>query len=91
MGGGVCWWGTWILTDAASPGDFLSLEFSQEHKAGKDPDFPTCMNFFLSGKVPGTSKLLFSPGPFPAFSRVSFVVLSTQRDLVALRGSDSEV
>lgn len=35
------WWGTWILTDAASPRDFLSLEFSQEHKAGKDPDFPT--------------------------------------------------
>lgn len=47
-GGGVCWWGTCILTEAASPGDFLSLEFSQEHKAGKDPDFPTCMNFFLS-------------------------------------------
>lgn len=44
----MCWWGTCILTEAASPGDFLSLEFSQEHKAGKDPDFPTCMNFFLS-------------------------------------------
>ena len=33
------------------------LELSQEHKAGKDPAFPTCMNSFLSGKVAETSKL----------------------------------
>ena len=46
----MCWWGTCILTDAASPGDFLSLEFSQEHKAGEDPDFPSGMNLFRSGR-----------------------------------------
>lgn len=59
--------------------DFLSLEFSQEHKAGKTLTFPTCMNFFLSGKVTGTSKLLFSPGPFPVFLSFLCCTFNTER------------
>lgn len=73
----LCWWGTWIHTDAASPGDFLTLRFNQERWAGNNPVFPTCMNFFLFGKVVETQMFsLFSLGLLPVFSTVSFVTFS---------------
>ena len=52
------------------------LRFNQECWAGKDPAFPTCMNFFFWGRWKIPLKLSFSLGLFPVFSRDSFAILS---------------
>lgn len=70
-------------------GIFLTLRFNQERRAGKHPAFPTCMNFFLLGKVAETQKLsLFSPGLIPVIATVSFVIFSLP---VAFHGSSGRV
>lgn len=67
-------------------GIFLTFRFNQEHRAGKNPAFPTCMNFFLFGRVVETQKLsLFSLGLLPVFSAVCFITPSL---LVAFYGSN---
>lgn len=74
-------------------GIFLTFRFNQEDRAGeklnteqgKNPAFPTCMNFFLFGRVVETQELsLFSLGLLLVFSAVCFITPSL---LVAFYGS----
>ena len=46
----LCWWALGYILMLQVQGIFLTLRFNQEHWAGKDPAFPTCMNFFLWGR-----------------------------------------